>query len=246
MMGRVGEKWETKGCGKITIVAYTNAHNCDVKFEDGTIVKDVSYGNIKKGAVSNPNTPTAYGVGFIGQGKYSSKINGKITKVYDTWIGMFRRCYSKDFHIKYTTYKECVVDEYWHNFQIFAQWYEENYINDYQIDKDILVKGNKVYSPETCCFVPHEINSLFLTCKSKRGVYPVGVSKKGSMFRATLTTQGKQKYIGIFTTPEEAFKAYKEVKEHQIKKTAIDYYSRGKIPLKVYNAMYNYKIEITD
>jgi len=192
------------------------------------------------------NFPTTYSVGFIGEGKYTSKVNGVITKVYDTWIGMLRRCYSKKLHIKYPTYKDCIVAECWHNFQVFGEWFENNYVEGYQLDKDILFKGNKIYSPNTCCFVPKEINSLFLTCKSARGEYPVGVSKDKNKFKSSVSLKNKQVTLGRFDTPEEAFKAYKKAKEYQIKEVATEYYSTGRITLEVYNAIMNYKIEITD
>jgi hypothetical protein len=241
---RVGEKWTTNDFGDIIIVGYANAHNCDVKFEDNTVVKGLSYTNIKKGRVSNPNSITVYGVGFIGQGKYTSKINGKTTKVYDTWTGILRRCYSKKFHLKYSTYKYCTVEQSWHNFQVFAKWFEENYVEGFQLDKDILVKGNKVYSPETCCFVPQEINSIFVSCKSVRGRYPLGVSESNKKFKGSIQLKGKQVTLGRFNTPEEAFQAYKTAKEAYIKEVADKW--KDRITKECYGALYNYVVEITD
>lgn len=241
---RVGEKWTTIRCGDIIIIAYNNAKDCDIKFQDNTVLKKITYGNIKKGSVTNPNSLTAYGVGFIGQGKYTSKANKKITKPYDTWIGMLRRCYSEKFHIKQPTYKNCMTDEKWHNFQVFAEWFNKNYIDNFELDKDILFKGNKIYSPETCCFVPPKINSLFINCKSSRGKYPIGVTKVSEKFKSSLQLNGKLKHLGTFTTVEEAFKAYKTAKEQYIKEVAEK--RKEQINPRVYQAMYNYNVEITD
>lgn len=187
-----------------------------------------------------------HGVGYLGVGEHKAKVAGKMTKKYNTWHNMLRRCYSEKYHSLKPTYKDCLVDERWYNFQTFAKWYEENYVEGYTLDKDILIKGNKVYSPETCCFVPIEINTLFVKGGKIRGLYPIGVRVIGDKFQSRLSISGKHTHLGTFSTPEEAFESYKVAKEHQIKKLAIEYYSLGKIPLKLYKTMYNYKVEIND
>ena len=115
----------------------------------------------------------------------------------------------------------------------------------YELDKDLLMESNKVYSPETCCFVPQEINKLFTKRDSKRGDYPIGVGKyRNNSYSAQITLNNSHKYIGTFNTPEEAFEAYKIAKENYIKELADKW--RGLISSKVFEAMYNYKVEITD
>lgn len=130
---------------------------------------------------------------------------------------MFDRCYNEKNKTKNSTYKECTVGERRHNFQNFAKWFDENYnfktMNKWHLDKDILVKGNKVYSPETCCFVPAEINSLFIKRDSCRGYLPIGVRKSGKVFQARLNKTNISEHLGTFKTPEEAFEAYKTAKE---------------------------------
>jgi hypothetical protein len=195
--------------------------------------------------MKNPNLPTVYSIGFIGQGRYTSKNNGKINKIYDIWIGMLKRCYSEKFHIKQSTYKNCIVDGRWYNFQVFGDWFEENYREGFELDKDILKKGNKIYSPETCCFVPREINSLMLSCNKMRGIYPIGVSKTGNgKFKASYRARGKQITIGRYNNTKEAFEAYKEAKENYIKEVTEEY--KNKITEACYQALINYKVEITD
>ena len=114
------------------------------------------------------------------------------------------------------------------------------------LDKDILFKGNKVYSPEACSFVPHEINTLFLSKKADRGDYPIGVSyeKEKKKFRAAMAFMGEQIKLGTFDTAEAAFARYKKYKEDFIQDLAEQY--RNVIPYKVYEAMMNWKIEIDD
>lgn len=132
--------------------------------------------------------------------------------------------------------------------------FTDRYENYYEIegsiidlDKDILIKGNKVYSPETCIFVPHEINSLFLKNDNKRGNLPLGVSlhKSSGLYGARSKVYGKG-YVsaGYYKTIEEVFVAYKQQKESNIKEVA-DLY-KDKIPQKLYEAMYSYEVEITD
>lgn len=167
-------------------------------------------------------------------------------KCYELWAGMLCRCYG----CKDKPYEDCSVSPEWHTFSNFKKWAEnpENgYIEGYHLDKDILVKGNKVYSPETCCFVPNRINSLLASCNKKDRQNIIGVSKEGkSAYRASITKFGKAIRIGAFNTKREAFYAYKQAKEKYIQEVAIDYYGRGEITEKVYNALMNYKVEITD
>ena len=161
---------------------------------------------------------------------------------------MIKRCYNKKATEKEPTYIGCAVDERWHNFQNFAEWYDENYnpetMKEWHLDKDILIKRNKIYSHETCCFVPQEINLLFVKSNNTRGKYPIGVYKENRKFITQVRINGKREIVGSFNTPEQAFQAYKTAKEQYIKEVADKW--KDKIDPRVYNAMYNYKVEITD
>lgn len=169
---------------------------------------------------------------------------------------MLNRCYDTKRHEKQPTYKHCIVCDKWLNFQNFAKWYYENY---YEIegqkmclDKDILYKGNKIYSPETCIFVSNDINVLFTKHDKDKGNYPIGVSyhKQHEKFMVSCSVydfkknKSKNEYLGLYDTPEKAFEVYKQYKEKYIKQVA-DHY-KDQIPEKLYNELYNYQIEITD
>lgn len=250
---RLGET-RMMNCGEIAfIVNYACYNDITVQFKTtGELVK-TKYSNFKNGSVKSHFTPSVYGVGIIGNEKTRDE-NGKTIKSYLTWTSMLNRCYSDKEQKKYTTYKDCYVCEEWLNYSNFKNWYDENYYEIYgeqmALDKDILMKGNKAYSPNTCVFVPQNINNLFTKSNKTRGKYPIGVifNKYANKYQVNCNIfnneKSQQKYLGLYNTIEDAFKVYKEFKEKYIKQIA-DYY-KDKIPNKLYEAMYNYKVEITD
>ena len=167
---------------------------------------------------------------------------------------MLERCYDPKYQEKHTTYKGCKVEDYLLNFQHMAEWINKNYyeIPDERmhLDKDILCKGNKIYSRDKCIFVPEGINKLFTKCDNARGENPIGVSltSSGNYQVHCRNAYGKSVYLGSYLTKEEAFQVYKQYKEKVIKEV-IDSYE-GKIPEPFYSklktAMYNYEVEIDD
>jgi hypothetical protein len=189
-------------------------------------------------------TPTVYGVGYLGVGKHQTQLNGVRSKIYYAWNNILERCYSKRLQIRKSTYIGTTIYKEWECFQTFAKWYQENYIEDFQLDKDILVKGNKVYGPETCCFVPREINNLFTNRKAERGNLPLGVGEFNGKYRASLSVAGVSTYLGTFKNPKEAFQRYKTAKEFHIKVIAEKW--KSIIAQNVYQTLVNYEVEITD
>ena len=234
---------------RMVIVRYGNANDIDIQFDDGVIVERRQYDEFKTGRIKNPMTPSVYGVGFIGKGRFKAYDgNGKPTKCHTVWKSMHTRCYDPKYHEKEQSYKNCTVCEEWHNYQVYAKWHDENYYevdNELMaLDKDILCKGNKIYSPENCVFVPQSINNLFIKSDKSRGKYPIGVNKKGNKFQARLNKDNKHIHLGTYDTVEEAFLAYKKAKEAYIKEMAEKY--KGKIDHRAYEALMNYEVEITD
>ena len=170
------------------------------------------------------------------------------TKAGLLWNSMIRRCYSPKALKRRNTYSDCEVCEDWLIFSNFKRWFDKNYVEGYQLDKDILHKGNRVYSPDSCCFVPLEINTLLTNKKANRGDLPIGVHEK---WNRKHTIRGYDaalngKWIGYFKSVELAFKAYKQAKESRIKEVAQEYYHKGKIAHNVYEALMRYEVEITD
>jgi hypothetical protein len=186
----------------------------------------------------------AYGIGFNSGGIHKTKKDGKKTKIYDVWWSMMKRCGSEVYKLKHPAYKEVITCEEWKDFQNFAEWCIENYRIGFELDKDILCKDCKIYSPETCVFVPSEVNSLFVDDKANRGDCPVGVYKQHNKYRASISKNGVNIPLGLFKTKAEAFDVYKIEKEKWVKQVA----DKWKICLtdKVYLAMYSYTVNIND
>lgn len=258
---RLGEVNISNEGYKMKIIEYNGRDDIWIEFQDEHKARvHKTYQNFKKGEVKNPYHPSIYGVGYLGVGKHKTNENGKQTRKYKEWYCRFNICYNEYELNRNPTYKNVNVCEEWYNFQNFGDWYDEwlsLYPNDLNeklcIDKDILVKGNKLYSPKTCMLVPERINMLFLKCDANRGKYPIGVCwhKNTNKFMAScsiLDENGKKKFknLGYYNTPNEAFLAYKEFKEKYIKLVADEYYLQDKIPKIVYDAMYNWIVEIDD
>jgi hypothetical protein len=237
---RVGDVYLNNQGYSITILEDNGYHKLTVQFNDGVII-NCELSQLVKGTLANRNYKTLYGIGYYGYGNYSTVHNGKNTKSYNVWRGMITRCYSG----RYIAYSNCKVCEEWHNFQVFSDWFEKNYIDGYQLDKDIKFKGNKLYSPDTCSFVPQEINNTFLLNKNKRGNLPIGICLYHGKYLVQLcTNKRKHRKIGSFDTPEEAFYCYKIAKEAEIKRLANKY--KETITAECYKAMMEYVVEITD
>jgi len=138
---------------------------------------------------------------------------------------MIQRCYDEKLHEVESTYSECEVCAEWLSFSTFYDWFKENYYEleneRIQLDKDILIKNNKIYSPDTCCFVPHTINSLFTKSNKNRGSCPIGVLwiRRDKVYRAQCNDGYKNRVgLGDYHDPIAAFKEYKKFKEDTIKK----------------------------
>lgn len=165
-------------------------------------------------------------------------------KIYETWQSMIERCYANN--DKWVSYIGCSVCEEWRYYSNFKVWYDKKYINGWALDKDILIKGNKVYSPSSCCFVPQEINNLTVKQQKEKRGNTIGVFKvkNKNIYISHLSKYGKNVYLGSFNSELDAFNAYKKAKEEYIKEVADKW--KDKIEPRVYEALYNYQVEITD
>ncbi len=151
-----------------------------------------------------------YDVG-VNDATYPVKVRGVQMKSYSCWLRLLTRCYNSNLHKLQKTYEDCYVCEDWKYFTKFKEWYDENFVEGWHLDKDLLVEGNKMYSPETCIYIPQQINCMFAINKKNRGKYPLGVSfkKSSNRFVASYKHEGKVMHIGYFDCPYEAREAYK-------------------------------------
>ena len=231
----VGGVFETKGGTSCVILKYTNSKDIDVEFLDGNYFRaKVSARNLRKGEVKNLYNRNIYGVGYIGLGDYRARYEGVKTKKYSVWENLMQRCYSEKFLENNPTYKGCTVHPKWHNFQNFAEWYtsQEFCREGYHLDKDLLVKGNKVYSEDTCCLIPRAINNAIVGMSKSGGVRFEG---KYSKYRAYISCNGLQRHLGYFSTEGEAIGAYRDAKTEYLKSLAEIW--KNKIDGKVYNSL---------
>lgn len=187
------------------------------------------------------------GVGFNSGGKYKSTIDGKMTSAYRAWYNMLRRAYCPKTHAKQPTYLGCTVTEGWLEYQNFAEWFEAHEYSDcgYELDKDLLLPGNKIYAPDRCVFVPRQLNSLLTDSGAIRGQYSQGVGfhNRYNKFVAQICINGKGKGLGYFETEIEAYNAYKEAKERYVKDSANHW--RDDIAANVYTALMRWRLEDT-
>ena len=254
-MDRADEERLNKFGSKIIIKEYRNNKDIDVYFpEYNWVFEHTQYSNFKNGNIKCPYEKRYFNIGYLGEGKYKISENGKTKREFVIWYNMLQRCYDPKLHERYTTYEGCIVEDYLFNFQNMGEWIDKNYYEipgeQMCLDKDILYKGNKIYSRKTCIFVPERINLLFVKRDKARGKNPIGITPRSSGNYQVYCNNGYGKYIclGTYSTKEEAFQVYKQYKEKVIKEV-IDSYE-GKIPEPFYSrlkeAMYNYKVEIDD
>ena len=247
-MAEVGSLVKTNNFGYLLITRYVSSREVYSKFIDTGYEVKTTMQQLLKGNINDRLKPTVFGVGVVGECLTVDSCGNRL-KEYQVWKGMLERCYSDKFQAKKPTYKGCIVSENFVCYPYFKKWCNKQIGFDrvgWHLDKDILSKGNKVYSEDTCCFVPQEINSLLVRSNATRGKYPLGVSylTRLGMFEASVSLGGRNKRIGRFYNAQEAFYAYKEVKESYIKEVANKW--KDQIDPRVYEALMSWNIEITD
>lgn len=185
------------------------------------------------------------GVATNSGGRYKTGSNGKMTKSYVAWYNMLLRAYCPKYHVRRPTYISCLVAEEWLEYQDFAEWFENHeYSNHgYQLDKDLLIPGNKLYTPDRCVFVPQQLNKLLTDSGAARGQYKQGVRfhKGANKFRADVAISGKQKHLGYYDNELEAYNAYKKAKEQYVKDMANLW--KNDIADDVYQALMRWELE---
>ena len=252
-----GKVFSTKYYGDFKVTKYIDSKNVEVEFLSTGYKRTSQLKEVRLAVIKDPLYPSVFGVGYHGIGPHNGwvKVDGKSknSQAYETWIGMLKRCYSDNekFRSKHPAYNDVTVCGEWFNFQTFAEWFYKNK-PDYaqlELDKDLKVLGSKIYSPETCSFVPSQVNSLFTGYGEDRGLMR-GVhwcNTKGKYIvqlhvgEKTKAGNNKQSYLGAYDSKEVAEGVYVKHKVQHAIEVANKY--KKFIEPEVYNNIVNKTIE---
>ena len=213
----LGKTFQSNNHGCFKIVGYTSSTKVDVVFLETGFKTTTHIALITRGEVKDCFKPTVQGFGIIGTENVRDN-EGVILETYRKWESMIGRVYSKSVKTDVNNpYFSTSISEDFRWFKDFRSWCEKQIgfgNQGWHLDKDILIKGNKVYSEDTCCFVPPEINTLILKADRIRGKYPIGVyeDKQAGKFKVRISVEGKHKHVGRYYCEKEAFYAYKVAK----------------------------------
>lgn len=241
----VGDEFIIRG-QRATVTEYVTSLKIKIRFNDDGYETYSRSSRIRSGDIRNPLKRTICGIGFTGIGPH---VAASENKVYMAWVNMLKRCYSESAQTRAPTYKGCSVAPEWFDFQVFANWYVDTFTEGkagWEIDKDVLNRNNKHYSPETCVPLPSELNCLLITAGASRGNQCLGVSwhKRDLVFQAYCNLDNHHTHLGYHATEADAFAAYKTFKEANIKRQANKW--RSQIDPRAYDALMNYEVLITD
>ena len=223
----VGKVCKSKSSGDFKVLKYNDSYNVEIQFLKTGYEMVAQLEHIRIGRVKDPYSPSVHGVGVLGT-KYPTRVNGVLTKEYVLWVRMLERCYSDVLKKRCPTYEGCEASENFKYCEYFYEWCQNQIgfgiegfgIEGFELDKDLLIKGNKVYSETTCVFLPREINSLLTKRTASRGKHLIGVywCNTSKAFVAQVNKgKGVQEKLGYFNTEIEAFNAYKKAKESFVK-----------------------------
>jgi len=176
---KIGEPRPTKRSGEYIVTDYVRSNDVKIRFLDTGYETSVLSTHVKNNSVKDPMTPTNYGVGYLGEIR-TSKGN---EKPYKIWNSMLQRCYSPKKLKTSPSYIGCSVCDEWLNFTNFLKWYKANYLEGMELDKDSLIEGNKIYSPNTCKFISSFENKSISTSKPFKILDPNGKVISGKNLR---------------------------------------------------------------
>ena len=245
----VGKVCKSSNSGDFKVLKYNDTANVEIQFLNTGFKMVARLGNIRSGNVKDRYLPSVHGIGILGA-KYPVSEDGRDTKEYTLWTHMLQRCYSDRCQKKHPTYEGCEVSNNFKSYEYFYEWCHRQIGFDnegWHLDKDLLIKGNKVYSESTCVFLPKEINLVLTKSTALRGEHLIGVSwnKRDKAFVAQVAkNKGKQEFLGYFKTELEAFKAYKQAKETFVKEQANKW--KSQIDERAYHALMNYEVNVDD
>ena len=243
-----GAVFKTNNYGDVEVTEYIDSHNITVKFLNTGAIKNTTASALTTGILKDSEVHDTHKYGVMDMPNELQKGKPK-PREYSIWNGIRQRCYNENNRDNLMSYKGIKMSDNFKLYSYFKEWcHKQIGFNEdgWHLDKDILVKGNKVYSEDTCCFVPPEINCTITNNKSVRGRFPQGVTynRTKTRYRAKIRRGAKLESLGTYDTPEEAFYAYKPIKEACIKSLAEKW--KDKIDPRVYESLMRWEINITD
>lgn len=230
--------------GDFEIVEYSSAKEVLIRFKSTGYESVVRAQHVRLGKVKDYILPSVFGIGYYGSSEIAERSQ---CPARARWLSVMQRCYDEtQLEPAYYTANICTQ---WHSFTSFENWIVKQpgfNMKGWELDKDLLIRGNTLYSPETCVFLPKKINTALIRCDKQRGKFPVGVSqnKTGRKFEAWCGDGVRSRYLGVFETVEEAFLCYKLKKEDTLKGFAEEY--KELLDPRAYSALLNYQVNITD
>ena len=236
-----GSTFETLNHGAIVVVKYTNAANVLVEFTETGYKTNTCVTYIKSGKIGDKLKPSVCGVGFIGDGPYDSKTHKDL---YNRWNGMMQRCYAEKF--REGCYSGVTACPDWHNFQNFVEWSIKQIgfdVEGWELDKDIIIRGNRIYCPNACCFIPKRINSLLIKSgeyKSNGMLGGVHICNKNGYYRASYRDEAGNRLVLETPDLEKAENWYRKGKESVVKSIASLY--EGIIDQRAYDALMRWEV----
>lgn len=240
---KVGDTGKLKDGTAWEIIDYVKASNIKIRvITDPPWETTVQGGNLLTGSIKNRGKPSLFGIGILGEVDVNCD-----EMSYKSWAGMLKRVYHPHTDQMAITYGGCSVAEEWFRFENYLKWFNHQTVQPkWHLDKDLLVPGNKIYSPETCVFVPRAINTFLTNRHNHRGPWPVGVTyhERLNKWQASCNVHGKSEYLGVFTSPDEAFATYK-VRKEQVAKELAEMW-KDLIDIRAYNALMSFTVDITD
>ena len=239
----IGKIFPSNKYGDFQIIGYSNFNDVTIKFLDSGFVRKATLNAIKKGHLKDTSKPTVYGVGYLSEDSKTRDENGKVLKEYSIWKRMLERCYDSKSQRNRSSYIGCEVSENFKSFEYFSNWCRNQigFNKDFELDKDLLVSNNKIYSEENCVFLPKLINSSIAKRGNKKyGEMGVRVRENSKKFKAEIRCSSIDRHLGVFDSREQAFLAYKSARENYVKKLAEEW--RSEIDPRAYNALMNFEV----
>lgn len=218
---KLGDIISSYSCGDYEVVKRDVAEKATVRFIKTGYEVEVYTDKAKSGNVKDPYFPQVLGIGYLGVGEFISKVGSSSNGFnslpeYNAWINMLQRCYYDKYETRVigcTAYNSVTVCDEWHNFQVFAEWYtikrkplDDAALIKPSLDKDILsvTKQSGIYSPDTCCVIPCEVNTMLIgRNRIKENGLPKGVSEAKQGFRVSTTGVNSKTVFNKFETIEE-------------------------------------------